>query len=179
MERRSNEAGRISAERRMQRSGVCDDDMSNMKVQGVKNANQSAPPTRGASVRGADSGDTQVFRRTLTDLSRDVHEARLVEMKQGIDDQGELLSDRVDVKEFEKYRRLIREFLDEIVSNGYTFSREDTYAARGRHRYIATVQIVNEKLDELGKEVMKEQADKLDILARIDDIRGLLLDLMI
>jgi uncharacterized protein YaaR (DUF327 family) len=51
-------------------------------------------------------------------------------MKKGIDEQGARLSDKVDVKEFEKYRRLIREFLDEIVSNGYNFSREDAYASR-------------------------------------------------
>jgi len=103
---------------------------------------------------------------------------RLAEMREDINKQGERLSDRVDVKEFEKYRKLIREFLDEIVSNGYTFSREDAYASRGRHRYIATVKVIDEKLDELGKEVMKEQADKIDIIHKIDDIRGLLLDIM-
>jgi uncharacterized protein YaaR (DUF327 family) len=107
-----------------------------------------------------------------------MYTARLTEMKNEIDEQGKRLSDRVDVREFEKYRRLIREFLDEIVSNGYTFSREDAYASRGRHRYIATVRTVDEKLDALGKEVMKEQADKIEILHKIDDIRGLLLDLM-
>ena len=153
--------------------------MSNMKVQNVKGTDQSGLPTRGPAVRGANTDDTQVFRRTLTDLSKEVHEARLLEMKQEIDEQGARLADRVDVREFEKYRRLIREFLDEIVSNGYTFTREDAFASRGKHRYIATVRIVDEKLDELGKEVMKEHADKIDILARIDDIRGLLLDLMI
>jgi len=107
-----------------------------------------------------------------------MYAARLAEMKNDIDEQGKRLADRVDVKEYEKYRRLIRDFLDEIVSNGYTFSREDAYASRGRHRYIATVRIVDEKLDALGKEVMKEQADKIEILNKIDDIRGLLLDLM-
>jgi len=114
----------------------------------------------------------------LTDLTHEAYTARLTQLKRDIDEQGELLSSRVDVKELEKYRRLIREFLDEIVSNGYTFSKEDAYASRGRHRYIATVRIVDEKLDELGKEVMKEQADRIEIIHRIDDIRGLLLDLM-
>jgi len=111
-------------------------------------------------------------------MSNEMHTARLADMKKEIDEQGKLLSDRVDVREFEKFRRLIRDFLDEIVSNGYTFSREDAYASRGRHRYIATVQVINEKLDALGKEVISEQADKIDILHRVDDIRGLLLDLM-
>ena len=149
-----------------------------MKVSNVKRTDQSSYPTRGAEARSVSEGDPLVFRKTLTDLSKEMYTARLQEMKSAIDEQGERLADRVDVKELEKYRRLIREFLDEIVSNGYTFSREDAYASRGRHRYIATVRIIDEKLDELGKEVMKEQADKIDIIHRIDDIRGLLLDLM-
>ena len=149
-----------------------------LKVSNSKRTDPGVYQTHGAAPRGASDADTQVFRRTLTDLTKEMYASRLAGMKKGIDEQGERLAERVDVKEFEKYRRLIREFLDEIVSNGYTFLKEDAYASRGRHRYIATVQIVDEKLDELGKEVMKEQADKIEILSRIDDIRGLLLDMM-
>jgi len=144
----------------------------------VKRPDSGSPPARGTDARGIRQVEPAVFRRTLTDLSKEMHANRLQEMKKAIDDQGQLLSERVDVRELEKYRRLIREFLDEIVSNGYTFSKEDAYASRGRHRYIATVKIVDEKLDELGKEVMKEQADRIAVLNKIDDIRGLLLDLM-
>jgi len=149
-----------------------------MRVQGQKTTESGIVQTRGTETRSTGEAESSVFRRTLTDLSKEMYTARLTEMKNGIDEQGKRLADRVDVKEFEKYRRLIREFLDEIVSNGYTFSREDAYASRGRHRYIATVKIVDEKLDELGKEVMKEQADRIEILHKVDDIRGLLLDLM-
>ena len=149
-----------------------------IRVQGQKATDSGIVQVRGTEARGADEVESSAFRRTLTDLSKEMYSARLAEMKDEIDKQGKLLGDRVDVREFEKYRRLIREFLDEIVSNGYTFSREDAYASRGRHRYIATVQIVDKKLDELGKEVMKEQADKIEVLNKIDDIRGLLLDLM-
>ena len=149
-----------------------------MRVQGQKATESGIVQVRGTESRGTESADNSVFRRTLTDLSKEIYEARIAEMKNDIDEQGKLLSDRVDVKEFEKYRRLIREFLDEIVSNGYTFSREDAYASRGKHRYIATVRVIDEKLDALGKEVMKEQADKIALVHKIDDIRGLLLDLM-
>jgi uncharacterized protein YaaR (DUF327 family) len=150
-----------------------------MKISDIKRTDSGSYPSRGPGVRSVGESDPLIFRRTLTDLSNEMYVARLQEMKNRIDEQGDILSDRVDVKELEKYRRLIREFLDEIVSNGYTFSREDAYASRGRHRYIATVQIIDEKLDELGKEVMKEQADKIEILHKVDDIKGLLLDLMI
>ena len=150
-----------------------------MKVGGVKRSDPGRVPERSHDVRNSRTEDIQVFRRTLTDMSKEIYANRLQDMKKAIDEQGELLAERVDVKDLEKYRRLIREFLDEIVSNGYTFSREDAYASRGRHRYIATVKIVDQKLDELGKEVMKEQADKIEVLNKIGDIRGLLMDLMI
>jgi len=149
-----------------------------MRVQGQKATDSGIVQVRGTEARSTEEVESSAFRRTLTDMSKEMYTARLTEMKDEIDKQGKILSDRVDVREFEKYRRLIREFLDEIVSNGYTFSREDAYASRGRHRYIATVQVVDEKLDALGKEVIKEHSDQIEILNKIDDIRGLLLDLM-
>jgi len=149
-----------------------------MRVTSQKATDSGLVQVRGSEIRNTEDVGGSSFRRTLTGLSNESYEARIIEMKVAIDKQGERLSDKVNVSEFEKYRKLIREFLDEIVSNGYSFSREDAYAARGKHRYIATVRVINEKLDELGKEVMKEQSDNIELLDRIGDIRGLLLDLM-
>ena len=150
-----------------------------IKVSDIKQPGAGGFPIRGPDMRGPRASDMTVFHRTLTEMSKEQYEAHLNEMKNEIDRQGAILGDRADVREFEKYRKLIREFLDEIVSNGYTFVKEDTYAARGRHRFIATVMVVNEKLDELGKEVLKDNADKIEMIGKIDEIRGLLLDLMV
>jgi len=153
--------------------------MSSMRVQEkYRNTDAGLMPHRGPEPVGPRESAPPLFRRTLTELTKEQHEQRLGEMKKGIEEQGGRLADRVCVKEYEKYRRLIREFLDEIVSNGYTFSREDAYASRGRHRFFATVKVVDEKLDQLGKEVLSDQADQIEILGKIDDIRGLLMDLM-
>ena len=149
-----------------------------MKINNVNRTDPGRYMTRGIGTRSAGESEALQFRRTLTDLSQEKHAARLRELKEEIDEQGSRLSGKVDVKEYEKYRRMIKEFIDEIVSNGYTFDKEEAYASRGRRRYIATVKIIDEKLDELGKEVMKEQADKIGILGKVDEIRGLLLDLM-
>ena len=149
-----------------------------MKVSNIKNTDPARTVSKGAEARSSNGNDSLQFKRTLTDLTQEAYIERLTEMKSKIEDQGKRLTERVDVNEYEKYRKLIREFIDEIVSNGYTFIKEDAYAARGKHRYIATVKIIDNKLDELGKEVMSDQADIIEILSKIDDIRGLLLDLM-
>ena len=150
-----------------------------IKVSDIKHTNPSGYTVRGPDAHGSQKGEVTVFQRTLTDMSTEQHRVHLAEMKDEIDRQGARLGDRADVREYERFRKLIREFLDEIVSNGYTFTKEDAYTSRGRHRFIATVRVVDEKLDELGKEVLKENADKIELISRIDEIRGLLLDLMV
>ena len=120
-----------------------------------------------------------VFSKTLNDLSREQYEKHLHELVGRIDEQSDKLSKRADVKEYERYRSLIRDFLNEVVSNGYEFSRSDSFIGRGRHRVFATVKTIDEKLDALGREVMSGQADQIEVMHKIDDIRGLLLDIML
>jgi uncharacterized protein YaaR (DUF327 family) len=68
--------------------------------------------------------------------------------------------------------------MNEIISNGYEFSRERSFASRGGQRFFATVNKVDAALDELAKEVLQGRKDELDLLDKIGDIRGLLVDLM-
>ena len=119
------------------------------------------------------------FRRTLSDLSQTEHASQLSDLAARIDEQGERLVKRADINEFEKYRALVRSFLDEVVSNGYEFSRENSLEARGRHRFFATVKTVNKTLDEMAKDLLEQQADNLSLLGQVDEIRGLIVDMML
>jgi uncharacterized protein YaaR (DUF327 family) len=119
-----------------------------------------------------------IFRKTMSDVSREQLMAQLNGMIAGIDEQGARLAKRADIKEFEKYRLLIRDFMNEIISNGYEFSRERSFASRGGQRFFATVNKVDATLDELAKEVLQGRKDELELLDKIGDIRGLLVDLM-
>lgn len=49
---------------------------------------------------------------------------------------------------------------------------------RGRHRVYGMIKRVNSALDELAQELMKDEKDHLAILGKIDEIRGLLLDIL-
>lgn len=104
-------------------------------------------------------------------------QARLTLMLEDITQQGERIKKRMDIKDVKKYRMLIQEFLEEIVSRSHQFSRENSLDRRGRHRVYGIVRLVNETLDELAKELIEDEKDSIGILSRIDEIRGLLLDI--
>jgi uncharacterized protein YaaR (DUF327 family) len=48
---------------------------------------------------------------------------------------------------------------------------------RGRHRVYALVVKIDEELDNLTEEILSSEKDNLAILQKLDDIRGMLLDL--
>ena len=76
-----------------------------------------------------------------------------------------------------KYRGLIKEFMNEVVNRSHEFSRENFLDRRGRHRVYGIIRLVDQTLDELAQELVKDEQDNLAILSKIGEIRGLLLDI--
>ena len=150
-----------------------------MKVRNVNKPEYGQTGVRHTGQAGSIEDTAVSFKRTLTDLSREQYETHMNALIEKIDEQAEKLTKRADIRDFQKYRQMLKEFLDEIVSNGYAFSKDDAFGARGRHRFYATVKTIDKNLDEMAKEVLSGQADSVDLLHRIDDIRGLILDIML
>ncbi len=104
-------------------------------------------------------------------------QARLQTLMESITMQGEKLAKKRDVADMRRYRGLIKEFLNEVVSRSHSFSRENFLDRRGRHRVYGIIRLVDETLDELAQELVKDEQDNLAILNKIGEIRGLLLDI--
>lgn len=104
-------------------------------------------------------------------------QARLQGLMEEITMQGEKLAKKRDVKDMKHYRGLVKEFLNEVVTRSHSFSRENFLDRRGRHRVYGIIRLVDENLDQLAQELMKDEKDNLAILNRIGEIRGLLLDI--
>ncbi len=104
--------------------------------------------------------------------------ARLNMMLEEISSQGKKLVKHMDVKDMKHYRELIKEFMNEIVNRSHKFSRENFLDKKGRHRVYTMIKLVDKNLDELAIELIKDEKDHITILNKIDEIRGLLLDIL-
>lgn len=104
-------------------------------------------------------------------------QARLNTLMEEITMQGERLYKRRDVRDMKRYRGLVKEFLNEVVTHSHTFTRENFLDRRGRHRVYGIIRLIDENLDQLAQELMKDEKDNLAILDKIGEIRGLLLDI--
>lgn len=118
------------------------------------------------------------FKFTLTSHIQEAElQARLTTLMEEITMQGERLAKRKDIRDMKKYRGLIKEFMNEIISRSHTFTRENFLDRKGRHRVYGIIRLVDETLDELAQELVKEESDNITILNKIGEIRGLLLDI--
>ncbi len=102
---------------------------------------------------------------------------RLASMMEEITMQGDKLAKHRDIKDMRRYRSLIKDFMNEVVTRSHEFSRENFLDRRGRHRVYGIIRLVDQTLDDLAKELMKDEKDNIAILGKIGEIRGLLLDI--
>ncbi|WMJ85373.1 YaaR family protein [Anaerocolumna sp. MB42-C2] len=119
------------------------------------------------------------FKFTLiSNIEEQELQARLNLMMEDITQQGKRLSKHMDVRDMRRYRQLIKNFMNEIVNRSHKFSRENFLDRRGRHRVYGMIKLIDQNLDELAMELIKEEKDNISILNKIDEIRGMLLDLI-
>ena len=114
-------------------------------------------------------------------LASNIEEAELAgklsALMEQIDAEGKKLAKRRDVKDMRHYRSLVKDFLNEIVTHSHSFSRENFLDRKGRHRVYGIIRLVDDNLDQLAQELMRDEKDNLEILNKIGEIRGLLLDI--
>lgn len=113
----------------------------------------------------------------LSSIEENELQAQLSFMMDEITQQGYRLGKRMDIRDLKEYRKLIKDFISEIASHSHKFSRENFLDRKGRHRIYGIIKKVNETLDELAEELLSEEKDHISILSKIDEIRGLLLDI--
>ncbi len=68
--------------------------------------------------------------------------------------------------------------MNEIVNRSHKFSRENFLDRRGRHRVYGMIKLVDKNLDELAAALIADEKDGIEILSKIDEIQGLLLDIL-
>lgn len=140
----------------------------------VNQIQQSTPIEQTQQVQESDGS----FKFTLVSRieEKDLQNA-LIQMMEEITRQGDKLAKHRDIKDMKRYRTLIKGFLNEIVNRSHSFSRENFLDRRGRHRVYGIIRLIDQNLDELAQELVKDEQDHLAILSKIGEIQGLILDI--
>ena len=92
---------------------------------------------------------------------------------------GELLKKDPSFSALKKYKNSVKRFYKYVVSHSLEADRVNgrlNPRTMSRKQYTL-IAIVDEKLERLGACVLKNQKDQLDILKKVDEVYGILVDL--
>ena len=140
--------------------------------------NQIIEPTQTFEAKNVQSADGTFKFMLASHIQESELQEKLTSLMTEISAQGEKISKKKDIRDMKKYRGLIKDFLNEIVNRSHEFSRENFLDRKGRHRVYGIIKVVDSTLDELAQELCREEKDNMAILAKIGEIRGLLLDIL-
>ena len=102
---------------------------------------------------------------------------RLNALLEEIENQGKRLGEVPTYAELKRYRELVRKFVGEAVGQMYTLQSQAGWDRHGRQKIYTIVKKVDETLESLTEAVRQGQERRLDIMAKQDAIRGMLVDL--
>jgi len=94
-----------------------------------------------------------------------------------VDYHGKRLGEVPTYSELKKYREVVRQFVGEAVGRMYTLSSQQGWDRSGRQKVYTIIKKVDATLESLSEDVRQGQERQLDILAKHDALRGMLVDL--
>lgn len=91
--------------------------------------------------------------------------------------QGKKLSETLSIGDLKDFRNMVKSFLRSTFGQSRKMQDESAWDSQGRPKVMARIAKIDHALDELGKQLLDQQAKPLEILTKIDEIRGLIVDL--
>ena len=95
-----------------------------------------------------------------------------------IQTQGSELRERTTPDNLKKYRDSVQAFLHFIVKNSFDISVSTKGLGPTKKKYD-TIQVIDKKLNQLAADIFSSQRGNISLLKRINEIQGLLVDLLL
>ncbi len=124
------------------------------------------------------SSTTENFAAELENLQGKQITEKLQNLLAEIDKQTQKIGNNIYLKDLIKYKKLVKDFLNLSTRESYQFSKENFLDSRGRHRILSIIKKVDKELEFLTQQFLKNEKDRIKILQKMDDIRGLLIDIL-
>lgn len=118
-------------------------------------------------------------------------EEAAIYLKDKVELAGRDLSENINSDNLAKFKESIAQFINFIVQNNFEISKKNRKGFSTPANYFSSyntqprpkdprvqVQVINQKLDEMTRDMLYMQSNNLKILKQIEEIKGLIVDLM-
>lgn len=101
-------------------------------------------------------------------------EQELKNMQDEIKKKGNRLSITKCYADVKAYKKMIREYLSSVLEHMFSVKKDISF---WQTQYFITVEVIDDRLEELTQMLLSEEKDKINVAATIDEISGLIVDI--
>ncbi|NLP36062.1 MAG: YaaR family protein [Firmicutes bacterium] len=116
----------------------------------------------------------QSFSDSLDFAQQQQSKEQLRAMVDDIKVAGKRLKDKQTYANLQEYKKIIKEYLNFILKNYYIIVKERNIT---QTTLYTRIEIIDKEIEELTMQLLSEQKENFAIMAKIDHIEGLLLDI--
>ncbi|KKB72839.1 MULTISPECIES: YaaR family protein [Bacillus] len=131
---------------------------------------QQTPPARGENISAS-------FKEKINIQTGKLRFEQLTVLLSDIEAFGKRLAKSRNFKDLARFKGLIKRFVKEAVENGLTVENSRSFDLYGNSRTLSIVKELDEKLVQLTEELLDQEKPSIELLERIGEIKGLLINL--
>ncbi|MDE3840150.1 DUF327 domain-containing protein [Bacillus methanolicus] len=117
------------------------------------------------------------FTEVMSKKRENILYEKMTKMMKEIEDQGKKLSESRTIEDLKKYKKLVKQFMEDAVNNGLKLEEQRGFNRRGRTKVYKIVKEVDKKLIDLTNAVLEKEKKGLEILNLVGEIQGLLINI--
>ncbi|MCT2534281.1 YaaR family protein [Aquibacillus koreensis] len=117
------------------------------------------------------------FGTLVSSQSHKLKEAELNKAIEQLTAQGEKLERFRSFKDLVKYKRMVKDFIQEAVQYGMELKQSHSWNLESNNRKLTIVEQVDEKLMEITELVIDQEKKSISLLGMIGEVKGLLINL--
>lgn len=92
--------------------------------------------------------------------------------------QGDRLAKAMTIRELKAYRLLVKRFLEDTVRRGVTMKEARGWDRRGRGKRYKLLDEIDSALLGMADDLLDSEQGKIELLQRIGEVRGMLINLV-
>lgn len=118
------------------------------------------------------------FGDMLRQHDQNVSHEQLKDLLNQIGNQADRLSKSMTVRELRQYKLLVKKFLEETARQGVAIKDTRGWDRRGRGKRYKLLEEVDHELLEMAENLLESEQGRIDLLQKVGEIRGLLVNFL-
>jgi len=91
---------------------------------------------------------------------------------------GEKVKENPTIAHIQEYKKAVRGFLAYVVKHALALEQRESGASILKRKRFTLITIIDQRLERFAAEILAGQKEQLEVLRKIDEINGLLIDLL-